>query len=669
MEFIKLFEPIVINGKFEVKNRIVLPALGLDYTRHYNFNERFAGFYRARAHGGVGLMTVGPIAVDKVGAAPSMPQLFDDTNVGPLKNFIDEVHGDTDVKVATQLFHMGRYSYSFLWGEKPIAPSAIASKLTKHTPREMTKQDIDDIHACFAEAAVRAREAGFDHIEIIACTGYLVSEFLSPLTNQRTDEYGGSLENRMRFGVEMIEKVRKALGDDIGLGIRIAGNDFMEGGNTNTENAEFAAAAEKAGIDAVNVTGGWHETPVPQLTTDVPPGVYTYLARGVKDRVNIPVFASNRLGDPYLAERTLRSGAADMICWARPIIADPELPNKVKEGRFDEIITCIACNQGCFDAVFSQKPVRCVLNPTAGRETEFDLRKAETRKRVMVAGGGPAGMEFAVTAAQRGHAVTLYEKEDRLGGQINLACMPPGKAEFHNMVKSLENRMAQQGVEVKLGTPATAQTVASEKPDVLVVASGAKELEIDVPGLEKPHVVSAWDVLAENVADIGEEVVVVGGSATGCEAAHFIACMGTVDPETFTFLMYHAAEDTDFAKKLLYDSRRNVTIIDMVPRMADNLGKTSRWSLMKRLRLMGVELRPNTKLLEIRDDSVMVETEEGNQSIRADTVVMAVGAVPIDDLAREIGGDGVEVITVGDAKHPRKIADAILEGFERAVEL
>jgi len=669
MEFIKLFEPIVINGKLEVKNRIVLPALGLDYTRHYNFNERFKGFYRARAKGGVGLMTVGPIAVDKVGSAPSMPQLFDDTNVEPLREFVDEVHGDTDVKVGTQLFHMGRYSYSFIWGMKPIAPSAIPSKLTKQTPHEMTHKDIDEVHRAFVEAAVRAREAGIDYIEIIACTGYLVSEFLSPLTNQRTDEYGGSLENRMRFGVELIEKVRKAVGEETALGIRIAGNDFMEGGNKNAENALFAAAAEQAGIDAVNVTGGWHETTIPQLTTDVPPGVYTYLARGVKDRVGIPVFASNRLGNPYLAEKTLRSGAADMICWARPIIADPELPNKVKEGRLDEIITCIACNQGCFDAVFSQKPVHCVLNPTAGRENEFKIGRAETQKKVMVAGGGPAGMEFAVIAAQRGHEVTLYEKDDCLGGQINLACAPPGKAEFHNMIDSLEKRMALQDVKVKLGSPVTAETVASEKPDVLVVASGARELEIAVPGIDKPHVVSAWDVLADRIPDFGKNVVVVGGNATGCETAHFISTMGTVDPETFTFLMYHAAEDTDFAKDLLHHSRRNVTVIDMVPRLADNVGKTSRWSLMKRMRLMGVELRPNTKLMEITDDAVIVQTEEGNESIPADTVVMAVGALSVDNLAGEIEGNGIEVITIGDAKEPRKIADAILEGFEEAVNL
>jgi 2,4-dienoyl-CoA reductase (NADPH2) len=669
MEFIKLFQPINLNGKLEVKNRIVLPALGLDYTRDYSFTEKFAAFYRARAHGGVGLMTVGPIAVDEVGGAPSMPQLFDDKNVEPLKQFIDEMHSDTDVKVGTQLFHMGRYSYAFMWGKEPIAPSAIASKLTKHTPREMTYADIQETQQAFADAATRSAEAGFDYIEIIACTGYLVSEFLSPLTNHRTDEYGGSLENRMRFGVETIAKVRKAVGDGIAVGVRIAGNDFMDGGNTNTENAEFAAAAQEAGVDAVNVTGGWHETTIPQLTTDVPPGVYTYLARGVKDRVDVPVFASNRLGNPYLAEKTLRSGAADMICWARPIIADPELPNKVKEGRLDEIVTCIACNQGCFDAVFSQKPVHCVLNPMAGRENKYDIGKAAAAKKVMVAGGGPAGMEFAVTAAQRGHDVTLYEKDDRLGGQINLACTPPGKAEFHNLVESLEKRMSLSGVAVELDTCVTAETVASEKPDVLVVASGARELEIGVPGIDKPHVVSAWDVLAERVADIGENVVVVGGSATGCESAHYVAHMGTVDPETFTFLMYHAAEDTDFAKKLLHQSRRNITIIDMVPRLADNVGKTSRWSLMKGLRLSDVELRPNTKLLEITDDAVLVETEDGNESIRADTVIMAVGAVPVDELTREVGGNGVEVIAIGDAKEPRKIADAILEGFEGAVNL
>jgi 2,4-dienoyl-CoA reductase (NADPH2) len=668
MELIKLFQPIFIN-ELEVKNRIVLPALGLAYTDEYGFSERLKGFYRERAHGGVGLLTIGPIAVDEVGSAPFMPQLFDDANVKPLREFADELHRDTDAKLGTQLFHMGRNSGSFLRGIQPIAPSAIAGRLTKQTPREMTREDIDAVHRAFAEAAVRAKQAGLDYIEIVGCTGYLLSQFLSPLTNQRSDEYGGSLENRMRFGIEMIQKMRKAVGDDVALGVRIAGNDFMEGGSTNIESSLFAAAAERAGIDAINVTGGWHETNVPQLTTDVPPGVYAYLARGVKQRVSVPVFASNRLGNPFLAERTLRSGAADMICWGRPLIADPELPNKAKAGRFDEIITCIACNQGCFDAIFSGQSVGCVLNPRTGRENALEITPARTRRKLLVAGGGPAGMEFALTAAQRGHDVTLYEKQDQLGGQVNLACAVPGKAEFHNLVASLEGRMARHRVDVRLSTTLTASMVEEQKPDVLVVASGAKDVSIDVPGIDKPHVLSAWDVLAERAVDIGDRVVVVGGSATGCETAHFIASMGAVDSDSFAFLMYHSAEDVEFAKQLLHDSRRHITVIDQLPRLAANAGKTSRWILMKSLGLMGVDLRPNTKLLEITDDSVVVETEEGRQTIPADTVVMAVGAVSVDDLAEQVRCEGTQVIVIGDAKEPRKINDAIREGFEEALNV
>jgi 2,4-dienoyl-CoA reductase (NADPH2) len=318
-----------------------------------------------------------------------------------------------------------------------------------------------------------------------------------------------------------------------------------------------------------------------------------------------------------------------MICWGRPLIADPELPKKAKQGRFDEIITCIACNQGCFDAIFSGQSVGCVLNPRTGRESDLEITPARTRRKLLVAGGGPAGMEFALTAAQRGHDVTLYEKEDQLGGQVNLACAVPGKAEFHNLIASLEGRMARHRVDVRLGTALTADMIEKQKPDVLVVASGAKDLSVDVPGIDKPHVLSAWDVLAERAVEIGDRVVIVGGSATGCETAHFIASMGTVDSDSFAFLMYHSAEDVEFAKELLHDSRRQITVIDQLPRLADNAGRTSRWVLMKSLSLMQVDLRPNTKLLEINDDSVVVETEDGRQTIPADTVIMAVGAVSV----------------------------------------
>jgi len=668
MDFVKLFEPIEINN-LKIKNRIVMPSMGLSYTWDYTFNDRYKGFYRARARGGVGLMTIGPVAIDRVGSVPAMPGLFDDGQVEPLREFVAELHRDTDVKVATQLLHMGRYAFSFLSGMTPIAPSPLPSKLTRETPREMTPDDIAEVQESFVRAATRAKAVGFDLIEILACTGYLISQFLSPVTNIRTDEYGGNIENRMRFGLEVIGKVRAAIGEDVALGVRIAGHDFMEGGHTNKESAIFAAEAEKAGVDAINVTGGWHETNVPQLTTNVPPGGFIYLARGIKEKVGIPVFASNRLGDPHVAEKALRSGACDMICWGRPLIADPHLPGKVQEGRLDEAISCIACNQGCFDSIFLGTAVHCVLNPLAGRENDFRVEKAVSPKKIVVAGGGPAGMEFALTAAQRGHDVTLYEKQDRLGGQVNLAEAPPGKRELHNIVSSMKSRMERGGVEVRLNSTVTREIVEEVDPDVLVVASGAAPGTLNVPGVDKPHVVNAWDVLMDRVYDIGENVVVVGGSATGCETAHYVASMNTPDSEVFTFLMYHAAEDPNHAMALLHKSGRRITVIDMVDKLAANVGKTARWSLMKSLRLMGVNLMTNTKLLEITDDKVVVETGNIKQEIPADTVIMAVGAVPVNQLAREVKGNGTEVITIGDAKAPRKITDAIREGFEEAVKV
>jgi 2,4-dienoyl-CoA reductase (NADPH2) len=669
MEFVKLFEPITING-LAIKNRIVMPAMGMAYTRDYSFTDRLRAFYRERARGGVGLMTVGPVAIDTRGSAPLMPGLFLEAQVAPIRMFTDELHRETDVKLATQLMHMGRYAFSFLTGETPIAPSPLASKLTGETPREMTEDDIRDVQAAYVQAARRARDAGFDYVEILACTGYLISQFLSPVTNQRTDRYGGTPENRMRFGLEVIGKTREALGDGFPMGIRIAGNDFMDGGNTNEEAARFAVRAEEAGADAINVTGGWHETQVPQLTTNVPPGCFVYLARGIRERVRVPVFASNRLGDPELAERTLRSGACDMVCWGRPLIADPDLPNKVREGRLQEIVSCIACNQGCFDSIFSGTHVSCVLNPRAGREEELRVMPSAAPRTVWVAGGGPAGMEFALTAAGAGHRVTLFEKEGTLGGQINLARMPPGKRELQKIVDSMRNRMELSGVKILLSTPLTPERVKAERPDVLAVATGARPMDLQVPGIHLPHVVQAWDVLMERVPDIGRNVVIIGGSATGCETAHFLAAMDAPDPAVFTFLMYHTAEDPASARKLLHASGRTVTVVEMVDRVAGNVGRTARWSLLKSLRLMGVSLRTGTRLVEITENEVVLETPAGQETLSADTVILAAGARSVDDLTLELAGiSGIRVIPLGDAKEPRKLSDAVREGFEEALQI
>ena len=668
MKFIKLFEPITINH-LTIKNRIVMPAMALVYTDNYSFSNRFKAFYRERAKGGVGLMIIGPVAIDRVGSPPFMPGLFEDKYIGPIREFTDELHKDTDAKVGIQLMQMGRFASSSYPGVPPIAPSAIASPISGEVPREMTRDDIEEVKEAYVQAARRAMEAGFDYIEVLAAGGYLIGEFLSPVTNHRTDEYGGPIENRMRFGLEVIRKVRQVVEKDFAMGIRVSGHDFIEGGHTNMESALFCIEAEKAGVNSINVTGGWHESYIPQITTNVPPGAFLYLARGIKEKVNVPVFASNRLGDPLVAERALRSGAADMICWGRPLLADPELPKKVERGRLGEIVSCIACNQGCFDQLLSGFSVCCVLNPRVGREADTEIKKARVKKKVFVGGGGPAGMEFALVAKQRGHNVTLYEKEERLGGQVNLVAASPGKKEFLNVVKSLKNRMEISGVKIKSKTTLTSKMVEEERPDVLVVASGARPIEINVPGITQPHVVNAWDILNGMVSDIGKRVVIIGGSATGCETALFVANLGVPDPEIFTFLLYHSADDFDRVRKLLYSAGRKITVIDILERMAGNVGISTRWSLMKSLRLMGVEFRPKTKLVEITENAVVVETESKTESIPADTVIIAVGSQAVDDLAREVKGNRLEIITIGDAKEPRKITDAVREGFDMALKV
>jgi 2,4-dienoyl-CoA reductase (NADPH2) len=668
VKFIKLFIPITINH-LTIKNRIVMPAMALAYTEDYTFSNRYKAFYCERAKGGVGLMIIGPIAIDRVGSNPFMPGLFDDKYIGPIREFTDELHKDTGAKVGIQLMQMGRFASSSYTGMPPIAPSAIASPISGEVPREMTRDDIEEVKEAYVQGARRAMEVGFDYIEVLAAGGYLIGEFLSPITNHRTDEYGGPIENRMRFGLEVIKKVRQVIGKDFAMGIRVSGHDFMEGGHTNVESSLFCTEAEKVGVNSINVTGGWHESYIPQITTNVPPGAFLYLARGIKEKVRVPIFASNRLGDPLVAERALRSGAADMICWGRPLLADPELPNKVQQGRLNEMVPCIGCNQGCFDLLLSGSSVCCTLNPRVGREVDTEIKEAKVKKKIFVAGGGPAGMEFALVAKQRGHDVTLYEKEDRLGGQVNLVAASPGKGEFLNVVKSLKNRMEISGVRIKLKTTLTSKMVEEGYPDVLVVASGARPIEMNVPGIAQPHVVSAWDVLNEMVPDIGKQVVIVGGSATGCETALLVASLGVVDPDTFTFLLYHLVEDAERIRKLLYSAGREITIVDILERMAGNVGISTRWSLIKNLRLMGVKLRPKTKLIEITKNAIIVDTELGKESIPANTVIIAVGSQSVDDLAREVNRGGTEVITIGDAQEPRKITDAIREGFDRALKV
>jgi len=516
----------------------------------------------------------------------------------------------------------------------------------------------------YADAARRVKEAGYDLVEVLACTGYLIPQFMSPTINLRDDEYGGPLENRMRFGLEVADAIREAVGPDFPISFRIDGHDYMEGGNTNREWSLFAAELEKHGASVINVTGGWHETRVPQLPMSVPRAGLAYLAAGVKSKVGVPVIASNRINDVFVADEILRMGLADLVTMARALIADPYLAEKAYEERYETITHCIGCNQGCFDHVFYLQPVTCTLNPRAGRELEYKSGAPAKVKRVAVVGGGPAGMKAAITAAERGHAVSLFEKSDILGGQLNLAAIPPGREEFWTAVEDLDVQLDDAGVELFLETDATADMLAAEGYDAVVVATGARQAGPPIPGIDGPNVAMAWDILEGRRDPEGENIVIIGGGAVGSETAMYVASIGTISADTLFYLFMNNGEDAETLKELCSRGVKNVTVVEMLDKVCRDVGVSTRWTILQDMRHLGIETRRNAVARRIEPDHVIVEVNGVEESLPADTVIIAAGSCPAGELYDELRKKGMEAYLVGDARQARKAIEAIQEGYE-----
>ncbi len=662
----KLFEPIKV-GRMNLKNRIAMPAIHHCYTPEGFVTERLIKYYETRARGGVGLITVGGCTIDLIGKGPMMIGLHDDKFIDGLTKLARAIK-DNGAATAAQLYQAGRYTHSIVIGQQPAAPSAIASRLTRETPREMTLEDIETVIESFAEAARRTKEAGFDAVEVIASAGYLICQFLSPLTNQRSDHYGGSWENRTRFGLEVIRKVRDRVGPDYTIITRLSGHDFMPGGSTNQEAALFAAELEMAGVDCFNVTGGWHESRVPQITGELPRGAFAYLARGIKETVSVPVMASNRINDPRVAELILQHHLADLINMARPLIADPNLPNKTKSGDTDSIRHCIACNQGCLDMVFTMQDVHCTVNPAAGRELDVEIKPTESPKKVLVGGGGPAGLETAYLSASRGHRVTLWEKRECLGGNLRYAAMPPGKHDFITLLHYYQHELSKNGVKVFLNREASAEEIIAEEADVVILATGARGAEAPFPVKEPAAVVSALAVLDGSVIP-GERVIVIGGGSVGCETAMAIAEMGSISAETLKFLMENDAETPEKLKELLNRGTREVTLVELEKGIGRDIGISTRWVILKCINRMGVKVLDQSAVKEVNKDGVLVVKEGVETLLPADTVVLAVGAVANCELAVQLEGKVKELHVIGDALKPRKITEAVREGFDLARNL
>jgi len=661
-----LFSPANV-GSIEISNRIVMLAMHLAFATEEGFSTgRLKNFYVERAKGGAGLLTIGMAYVDQTGKGQGLSlDIYDDKYIPGLKEVAEacKVYGS---RVFLQLSHQGATALPNLIGQQPVSSSPITTRKSDMLPRELTTTEIPEVVDRFGEAARRTKEASFDGIEVVASTNTLINQFLSPITNKRADEYGGELKNRMRFLFEVNEAIRGKVGDDYPLSYRIVGDELMKGGNGVAEAVQIAKELEKVGADVINVNLSWHEVPVPQIAMSVPRGAYTYTARAVKEAVNVPVIATGRINDPILAERLIEEGVTDFAGMGRALIADPELPNKAREQRFDDIRPCIACGQGCFDVAIFHQPLTCLGNAAVGRENECRIVKIGRPKKVIVIGGGPGGMEAARVAALRGHKTILYEKNQELGGMLNLASIVPGREEISSLVSYLVTQVQKLGVDIRLKLEATTGLIEEEKPDVIIVATGSNPVVPDIPGIDRDSVVAANEVLVGN-ADTGKRVVIVGGSGVGCDVALYLARKGTVDAEAAFFLAGVEAVDLETMLLLNRKGTKNITIVEMLPKIGRGIGISTRWTIMRRLREVGVSIVTRATVERITDTGVIAKIDGEDRSIEADTVAIAVGHRSNDTLFKELEGKASEVYSIGDCVEPRTALEAIREAYDIAI--
>ena len=643
-----LFTPLDL-GFTQLRNRVLMGSMHTGLEDRARDFPRLAAYFAERAAGGVGLIVTGGFAPNVVGwLKPFGGKLSWPWEVRPHRQVTRAVH-DNGSKICLQLLHAGRYAYHPL----SVAPSKLKAPINPFTPRALSARGVDRHIADYARSARLAREAGYDGVEVMGSEGYLINEFIAPRTNQRTDRWGGDAAQRMRFAVEIVRRIREACGPDFIIIYRLSLVDLVPDGSNWAEIVQQAQAIEAAGATLINAGIGWHEARIPTIATSVPRGAFAGVTAKLKPHVRVPVIATNRINMPDVAERILAAGGADMVSLARPLLADPQWANKSRAGRPEAINTCIACNQACLDHVFENKTASCLVNPRAVHETELVYRPTTAPRRIAVVGAGPAGLACATVAAERGHAVTLFDAGSEIGGQFNVAKRIPGKEEFHETLRYFRHKLDETGVQVKLDTVADVAALAGF--DEVVIATGITPRRVDFPGADHPKVVTYLDVLLGRV-QVGEQVAIIGAGGIGFDVGEFLIHEGpssALDPARW---MAEWGVDPTFegrgalAKPTPEAPARKVWLLQRSPgKPGARLGKTTGWIHRATLKAKGVSMLGGVAYLGVDDSGLRIRVDGQEQLLAVSHVVVCAGQEPRRDLHAALQAAGIHAQLIGGA--------------------
>ena len=666
-----LFQPLDL-GFTQLKNRVLMGSMHTGLEEEKNGFDKLAAFYAERAKGGVGLIVTGGISPNFRGrVSPFGSELSKPWHVAKHRKVTAAVHREGG-KICMQILHTGRYAYHPF----SVAPSKLKAPINPFAPKAMSERQILTTIKHFARAAKLAQQAGYDGVEVMGSEGYLINQFICPRTNKRTDKWGGSFENRSRFAIEIIKAIREAVGEKFIIVYRLSMLDLVPDGNTYEEVIELGKAVEKAGVTIINSGIGWHEARVPTIVTSVPRAAFSWITARVRQELSIPVVAVNRINTPEVAEKILADGEADMVSMARPLLADPYFVSKAEHNQADRINTCIACNQACLDHVFENKRASCLVNPQACYESELVFTPATQRKKLAVIGAGPAGLEFACRAAERGHEVHLFDGASDIGGQFNYAKQIPGKEEFYETIRYFKNRLADCGVNVHLNNRQSASSLAAQQFDDVVLATGVVPREIDIPGIDSDKVLGYLDVLRDHKS-VGKKVALIGAGGIGFDLAEYLTTDKSPSLDVHEWSEIWGVDASYQTRGGLKppakdEATRQIWLLQRkTSKVGAGLGKTSGWVHRATLKKKGVEMLAGVTYKRVTAEGLWIDVDGKEQLLEVDNIVVCAGQVPQRELQAQLIDLGMSVHLIGGADVAAELdaKRAIRQGAELAASI